>query len=198
MRADRTPGASVAVLEQLRELYAEQEEKTPQYQERGISISASADEASEPAKKKRNRKIGRGILKQNTKSTGELAELAYMYVAGKNGIANAKPYGDSLPFDQIAITPGLYHLHKVQVRCTAHSKNFIYAVSLMKSGGTKRYEPHEFDFLAALILPEDAWYIIPYEELPPTNEVYLHPRLQPGQVLGRCDAFRDRWDLLKK
>ncbi|HZU21545.1 MAG TPA: group I intron-associated PD-(D/E)XK endonuclease [Terriglobales bacterium] len=191
------------VLRQLQELFAERRREAglrrvsggsaSRDKEGGISISAAADNRE----RKRDRNIGRGIRKRNTKAEGEMAELAYMYMAGKNGIRSAKPYGDSLPFDQIAITPEIYDLYKVQVRCTAHHKNLIYAVSLMKAGGTTHYQPHEFDYLAALLVPEDAWYIIPFAELPATNEVYLHPRLQPGQAGGRCDKFRSRWDLLR-
>lgn len=212
------------VLARLREIFEERERQTEfrrllgYDEERGISISAVADDGAEkprpsqekartghpassdeeppPKKKARRRNVGRGIPKRNTKQEGELSEFAAAWMAGKRGIRSAKPHGDSLPFDLIGITGEEYELSKLQVRCTAHHKNFIYAVSLMKSAGTKRYEPHDFDFLVAYIVPEERWYVIPYADLPPTNEVYLHPRAQSDAERNVWDAYQDRWDLI--
>lgn len=143
------------ILRQLQELFAEQEAEAEvrrllgQDEEKGISISAAAEKPSKPKRHRPNRPYGRGFPVQEAKKQGELAELAWQWMAGKNGIWSAKPHGDTLPFDQVAITGKRYDLHKVQVRCTARHENYIYPVSLLKGSRSKRYEPHDFDFLAA-------------------------------------------------
>ena len=134
------------------------------------------------------------------KEQGALAEQAYCLRAGKFGIKNARPDGDILPFDRIAIwkTKKGYRLKTVQVRCTLcrNGKN-TYILNITHCAG-KPYDPGDFEYLAALVVPEDAWYIIPFEYLPPGGtHITFHPCAPSLKGFDRYDCWRSRWDLLQ-
>lgn len=162
-------------------------------------ISAVADEPDEKERERLER-----LAKLNRMELGDLGERAFEYVAGEHRIATAVPRSQGLPLDVIAIVRRKgYPVWKVQVRCVAYREYQRYSVSLRKVHGKRKvggepYERGDFDFFAVWIVPEDAWYIIPFDELPmKRTAISLHPRAKSKKELGRLDRFRDRWDLLQ-
>ena len=131
------------------------------------------------------------------KEIGTLAERGFEFVAGKRRIATAEPHGENLPFDLIAIIrQNRYKLYKIQVRCTAYHVGATYKVNLLHCRGD--YEKGDFDFFVAWIVPEDAWYIIPFNKLPIGQTfISLHPHGKVRGGFGPLDKYRDRWDLLR-
>lgn len=158
---------------------------------RGLTISASADDNNDLE----------GWQKppgMPPKELGELAEQACSLMAAKKRIAMAKPYGETLPFDLVAIPRRKpYPLFKVQVRCCAFHDNFVYHLHLRKNSGRDPFEPGDFDYMAALLIPDAAWYIIPFRALPKTVFTTLHPRQPNKSKWGKLDQYRDRWDFLQ-
>jgi hypothetical protein len=85
--------------------------------------------------------------------------------------AGEKPVGDSENFDVVVGRPGKFV--GVQVKCTIfRSKNGEgYVCSVCSSH--KVYRAGSFDFLAAYVVPEEAWYILPVAEVVGKRSVSL-------------------------
>jgi hypothetical protein len=133
-----------------------------------------------------------------------LGERAFEMMAGEHRIATAVPRSQGLPLDVVAIARRKgYPVWKVQVRCVAYHEYQAYMVSLRKAHGKLKvggepYEPGDFDFFAVWVVPEDEWYIIPFEKLPmKLTAIRFHPRAKSKKELGPMDRFKDRWDFLK-
>jgi hypothetical protein len=140
---------------------------------------------------------GYGIPQRTRKEEGELAELAFSYAANKNGVKTAKPEGETFPFDRISIWrhAGGFTLRTVQVKCTsAGDANGSYVLNVARQSGP--YLPGDFDFVAGLVVPVDAWYIIPLHALRNRTAVTLHPQCLRPEDGGDCDRYRGRWELL--
>lgn len=166
-------------------------------------IWAVAADESDEANKKEQERLER-IAKLNRMELGDLGERAFEMMAGEHRLAMAVPRNAALPLDVVTIARRKgYPVWKIQVRCVAYRAHQTYQVSLrkahskLKSGG-EPYEPGDFDFFAVWIVPEDEWYIIPFEKLPmKMTAIKLHPRAKSKKELGQLDQFKDRWDLLE-
>jgi hypothetical protein len=132
-----------------------------------------------------------GIIRDN-KKRGEWAESVFAARAGENGLAVSKPSGDSTSFDYVVGHPGKFVA--VQVKCTiARLPNGKGYVCNLKSNN-KRYPPGAFDFVAAYVIPEDAWYIVP------VNAIGGQATLSLCTVgtWAKFEKYREAWDLLRE
>jgi hypothetical protein len=57
----------------------------------------------------------------------------------------------------------------------------------------KSFQGDPFDFVAAYLIPEDIWYIIPAEKLQGQGSIGLYPRLKKSKY-GR---YEEAWHLLR-
>jgi hypothetical protein len=133
--------------------------------------------------------------KRNPLDVGELAQKAFTYKSGMLGIKTATPEYTSLPFDSIAITAH-YELRKIQVKCTNYHIDDTYWLNLVRAKG-KLYQRGDFDFVAALVIPEDLWYTIPFGEIEGYSQINLYPRGTRSGRESRYEKFREQWDLLR-
>jgi hypothetical protein len=74
---------------------------------------------------------------------------------------------------------GMYHLN-------AHRRT---------GGRAVPYLPGEIDFLAAFIIPENTWYIIPLHAFLGSTSLLFRRRTDPKP--GLYDAYREAWHLLR-
>jgi hypothetical protein len=119
----------------------------------------------------------------------ELVELRFLARAAELGLRVSQPYGDSAPYDFLVESGGI--VFKVQVKSTnfrAH-KCRAYVCATHRQGGF--YSKKDVDFIAAYILSEDAWYIIPMRAIS-GGEVSLNPRFRRNKYR----RYREAWDLL--
>ena len=88
-------------------------------------------------------------------------------------------------------------LWRVQVKCTAHTTEGFYHVDAQRHTRSRGvpYLPGEIDFLAAYIIPEDTWYIIPMEGFFGSTSLLFRRHDDPRP--GRYDAYREAWHLLR-
>lgn len=126
------------------------------------------------------------------KQRGEWAEMRFMARVSESGMTVTRPWGDSAPYDLIVECQGCWL--RVQVKSSMYRTLNSYYVDL--SGNRARpYTRDDFDFLAALIIPEDVWYVIPVE-------VAIHGTkrlcLTPGSRKARYEPYREAWQLLKE
>jgi len=145
------------------------------------------------------------------KERGEWVELLFMATAARLGLKVARPHGDSARFD--VIVEGGGKLHRVQVKSTTQKRRDDYQCRCSWSSTTpglktardsnaarpvrrpqaQQYSKEDIDFVAAYVVPEDAWFIIPTSDLP-TKVMYLPPRKRAER--SRYGSFLEAWPLL--
>jgi hypothetical protein len=116
--------------------------------------------------KKRKPKIS------DKKLRGEWAEMRFMVRAAEHGLHVSKPWGEMQSYDFIVGRPHCFV--SVQVKSTTAEMDNGYVCTVR--GGHKSYAAGSFDFLAAYVVFEDVWYIIPAEEIQGQGCVTLYPK----------------------
>ncbi|MGI9101425.1 MAG: group I intron-associated PD-(D/E)XK endonuclease [Terriglobales bacterium] len=131
---------------------------------------------------------------RDAKRQGELAELVFAERAVRRGLQVSKPYGETAAYDFLVDCEG--RISRVQVRSVGVAKNGVYRVSTGNGHSSKRaYTAREIDVLAAYVIPEDVWYLIPVRAFSPAKSVHLCP----GRASRRkFEVWRERWDVLER
>jgi len=130
----------------------------------------------------------------NCKRRGEWAELQFMAKAAKLGLGVSKPWGEFSRYDMVIETGGRFV--SVQVKSTIHrSVGGCYICKVAPSVTSKPYQLGEFDFLAAYVIAEDVWYIIP-------ARLVIHGtmgaiRLYPSKPTSKYQPYKEAWHLLR-
>jgi hypothetical protein len=88
-------------------------------------------------------------------------------------------------------------LWRVQVKCTTHLVEGFYHLAAHRSasGRVIPYLPGEIDFLAAYVIPEDTWYIVPLGAFVGRTSLLFRRRDDPRP--GLYDAYREAWQILR-
>jgi PD-(D/E)XK endonuclease len=124
------------------------------------------------------------------KLRGEWAEMHFMLRATDHGLPVSKPWGDSRSYDFVVGWPG--HFVAVQVKSTTlELEEGGYTCSIC-GGHNKPYPPGSFDFLAAYVIWDDAWYIIPAEMILGQARITVYPQSAKSKYAG----YREAWHLL--
>jgi len=129
---------------------------------------------------------------KDKKERGEWAESVFTARAAEHGLPVSKLVGDSRSFDCVVGRPGRFVA--VQVKCTvARTENGEgYICSVCSSH--KVYRAGSFDFIAAYVVLEDVWYIIPAKLIRGLRSVSL---CTTGSE-AKYEGYREAWDLLRK
>ncbi len=125
----------------------------------------------------------------NHKQRGEWAELRFMAQAAEHGLKINKPWGDSSQYDFV-VGSGR-KMVRVQVKSTMAKCGAGYACSAKSNN--LGYKPDDFDFLAAYVIPEDVWYVIPEPVIRGLGSVYL----DPASERMKYSQYKEAWELLK-
>ena len=80
---------------------------------------------------------------------------------------------------------------RVQVKSTMFVDRGGYSCTVRGSKGP--YEGDVFDFIAAYLIPEDIWYIIPAEKIKGQGSIALYPRLERAKY----EICREAWNLFR-
>ncbi len=131
-----------------------------------------------------------GMRIRQPKARGEWAELRFMARAAELGLRVTKPWGDNAPYDFAVEHNG--HFLRVQVKCTRKKRANSWVCSATSNRGP--YSSHDIDFLAALIIPADTWYILPIAALHHSFDIWL----APDRPTCRYAQFQEAWHLLKR
>lgn len=123
------------------------------------------------------------------KLQGELVELRFLARAAELGLRVSKPYGDSAPYDFLVESGGT--VFKVQVKSTSFRDNRCNAYVCATHRHRRPYSKDEVDFVAAYIISEDAWYIVPLSAVT-GRQISLNPRFRRNKYR----RYREAWDLL--
>jgi hypothetical protein len=149
------------------------------------------------------------------KVSGEITELAFTLKAARLRFGVSHPFGDSERYDVILdchrdhlfqtdpystfLDPRARpRLIRVQVKATAHLLFGQYHVTIQRkvNGRAVPYKLSEVDFIAAYVIPEDSWFIIPLPHILGVTSLLLSPknRRRPGPY----DRYREAWHLLQE
>jgi len=132
---------------------------------------------------------------QAPRRRGELIELLFAQKAVSLGFRIFKPVCDE-SYDFV-LDSGR-RLSRVQVKSTDRLRKGGYLIGAchFHSRSTKRaYTAAEIDVLAAYIVPERAWYIIPIDQFTPQKWLSFYPHNKNSQ--GRFEPFREAWSHLQ-
>lgn len=111
--------------------------------------------------------------------------------AAGEGLRVSKPYGDTAPYDVGVESKG--RILRVQVKSTMYvRRGGEYCLNLL-GRRRQKYEAGTVDFFAVYLIPEDEWYIIPFEEIEGKT---LHIRCEGGRK--KWDEYREAWELLRQ
>jgi hypothetical protein len=88
-------------------------------------------------------------------------------------------------------------LWRVQVKCSTQLSEGLYHLNAHRRSGGRAvpYLPGEIHFLAAYIIPEDTWYIIPLQAFLGRSSLLFRRRRDHRP--GLYDAYREAWHLLR-
>ncbi len=120
------------------------------------------------------------------KAHGEAAEAAFLAKASALGFAVAKPWGESERYDFVVDSGRA--LWRVQVKSTSRFDGSRYIV---KSRGCRTsYTADQIDFIAAYIVPEGAWYVVPISIAAGHSQIYFTPG---GSRHSSHEIYREAW-----
>jgi len=131
-----------------------------------------------------------GMKIKHAKRRGEWAELQFMARAAEHGLQVTKPWGESAHYDFVVENGGRFV--RVQVKSTMFKDRGGYSCTVRGSRGP--YKGDAFDLVAAYLIPEDLWYIIPAEKIRGQGSVAIYPKLKGSKY----DCYKEAWHLLRK
>ena len=85
------------------------------------------------------------------------------------------------------------HVCRVQVRSVNSERHGVYAVRTIRSG-PRPFTADDIDFLAAYVIPQEAWYVIPVGQISRLDTIYLRPHRQSRAQ--HFEKYREAWNLL--
>lgn len=134
----------------------------------------------------------RAKIIKDKKKRGEWAESVFLARASEEGLPASKPWGDSRSFDCVVGHPGKFLA--IQVKCTIAKLESGQGYICSTCSSHKPYARGSFDFLAAYVIPEDIWYIIPGREVWGLKSISLCT--VGGEA--KYEHYREAWGLLRK
>jgi len=129
-----------------------------------------------------------------------MGELIFVVKATSMGFAVSKPYSDTEPYDLVIEENG--RLLRIQVKSVFTTSRWGYSISVHRhSRGHGRpviqYSTQEIDFIAAYVVPHDAWYIVPVFEIVSRAHIRLYPEGAKRNDGALFEKYREAWDLLR-
>jgi PD-(D/E)XK nuclease superfamily protein len=130
----------------------------------------------------------RGMGIKHPKLRGEWVELRFMMRAIELALHLNKPWGEVMSYDFVVENYGRFV--RVQVKSTMFKDRGGYSCTVRGSNGPYQGDP--FDYLAAYVIQEDLWYIIPAELVVGQGSIALYPRLKGAKY----EPYKEAWHLL--
>ena len=130
---------------------------------------------------------------KNHKRRGEWAELQFIAAAAKHGLQVFNPWGDSASYDTVIETHGRFI--RIQIKSTTSRRpEGCYRCNVHPASGLP-YKRGDFDFLAAYVIPEDVWYIIPGKRIVSDKKTAI--MLYTTSPTSRWAPYKENWDQLR-
>ena len=134
-----------------------------------------------------------GALIENHKIRGEWVELVFMERAKELGFEVLFPWGESSRYDVGLEWEGRYI--RVQVKSTIYKIGNSYVCNTRPDNDDEPYTMEQIDYLAAYVIPENVWYIVPAEV---ATRLKGNIWLSPHKKGHKYEPFMEAWELLKE
>jgi PD-(D/E)XK endonuclease len=135
----------------------------------------------------------KGSQIKNHKLRGEWAELRFMARAAEHGLGVSKPWGESARYDVGVEHNGRFL--RVQVKSTIYQVGQAYVCNTRPDNDHQPYTCGQIDFMAAYVIPEDVWYILPARVATALKgNIWLSPH-KPGH---KYQQYMEAWQLLRR
>jgi len=131
-----------------------------------------------------------GARIKNCKKRGEWVELVFAARAMWEGLRLARPWGESSGYDFVVVQER-GRLVRVQVKSTIFKEGTGYSCTMKDSKGP--YKKGSFEFVAAYVIPENVWFIIPEKKVRGKWSVGLYPKLERSKY----GEYKEAWNLLR-
>lgn len=125
-----------------------------------------------------------GIRIKNCKDRGAWAELRFAVRAMEEGLRPARPWGEPSGYDFLVHHKST-RLFRVQVKSTVYKQHRCYHCTIRTQD--RVYKKDSFDFVAAYVIPEDVWYILPERIVRGMSTVGLYPAMAGAKY----DEYRE-------
>jgi hypothetical protein len=133
-----------------------------------------------------------GVKIRDAKGRGEWGEIRFLGKATEHGFNVAKPWGESSPYDFVVDLGGRFV--SVQVKSTMYEvptretrqRSGCFAITL-RGGGSRAYHRFDFHYLAAYVIPQDIWYIIPFALVTSRTTI----EVCPGSPASKYERYRE-------
>ena len=132
----------------------------------------------------------RGMNIKNSKDRGAWAELCFALRAVEEGLRPARPWGEPSGYDFLVHHKST-RIFRVQVKSTIYKQHRCYHCTIRTRH--RPYKKDSFDFVAAYVIPEDVWYILPEKVVRGMSTVGLYPAMAGSKY----DAYKEAWHLLR-
>ena len=132
---------------------------------------------------------------KDPKKRGEWVESVFMARAGEVGLPVSKPWGDSKSYDFVVGRPGQVRGGAGEVHDASSTGAGTSAAS--RGRGKKRIRAGSFDFLAAYVVLEDAWYIIPADGTSGAGDSAFVVCVRDSSR-NENEKYREAWHLLRE
>jgi len=104
----------------------------------------------------------------------------------------AKPWGNIDPYDVlVGMDRGFW---RVQVKCACRTRQGGYQAGC--TGARLGYTKDEIDFVAAWVVEENIWYIVPVESFEGKTAVPFHPGKKLRRGENKYEKYCEAWCLL--
>jgi hypothetical protein len=127
---------------------------------------------------------------KNSKDRGAWAELCFAARSMEEGLRPARPTGEPSGYDFLVHHKST-RIFRVQVKSTIYKMGRCYHCTIRTCHHV--YKKDSFDFVAAYVIPEDVWYILPEKVVRGMSTVGLYPAMT-GAKYG---AYKEAWYLLR-
>ncbi len=117
-------------------------------------------------------------------------ELVFAARAMWEGLRLARPWGESSGYDFV-VDQERGRLVRVQVKSTIFKEGTGYSCTMKDSKGP--YKKGSFEFVAAYVIPENVWFIIPEKKVRGKWSVGLYPKLERSKY----GEYKEAWNLLR-
>src|ERR1017187_3592545 len=131
-----------------------------------------------------------GTRIKNCKKRGEWVELVFAARAMWEGLRLARPWGE-WSGDDFVVDQERGRRVRVQVKSTMFKEGTGYSCTMKDSKGP--YKKNSFEYVAAYVIPENVWFIIPEKKVRGKWSVGLYPKLERSKY----GEYKEAWDLLR-
>jgi len=129
------------------------------------------------------------VASPSRRRLGDAVEAAFLAKASSLYFAVAKPWGDDNRYDFLVDSGNA--IWRIQVKCATSFDGSRYSVHA--GGVSELYTANEIDFIAAYIVADNIWYVIPIEAVVPHTGFHLNPH---SRRHARYEIYREAWCLL--